>query len=90
MYKSLISYIMFTVVGGNSAVPSWDPTATTGPVARLNNFVFQTVIYVLDLRNLVTYKEHSKVLKARFVVFPRATYSFIFVNNIKLVHRRQY
>jgi hypothetical protein len=45
MYKPMFSYIMFTVVGGNSAVYSWDPRATNGPVARLNNF-FQTIIDV--------------------------------------------
>ena len=34
-------------------------------------------------------REHSKVFKAIFVLCIYATHSFIFVNNIKKVHRRQ-
>jgi hypothetical protein len=34
-------------------------------------------------------REHSTLFKAMFVLCLYATHSFIFVNNAKLVHRRQ-
>jgi hypothetical protein len=42
MYKPIFPYIKLMVRG--YVVRAWVPTAVNGPAARVNNFVFQTVI----------------------------------------------
>jgi hypothetical protein len=72
-------------------VRSWHPSAVSGPVAKFNKIYFffkqLSMSYILEIWFPNT--EQSTVFKAIFVLCLYATHSVIFVNNPKLVHRRQ-
>ena len=71
-------------------VHSWHPSATNGPVAKFNNiFFFEKLSMSHILEIWFPNRDKGKLFKAVFVLCLFATHSFIFVNNAKLVHRRQ-
>jgi hypothetical protein len=75
---------------GNSVVHSWHPSPVNGPVATFNDIHFFEKLLMNHICEIwFPNREQKKVFKAIFVLCLYATHSFIFVNNAKLVHRRQ-
>ena len=61
-----------------------------GPAAKFNNFFFSEQLSMSYIRGIwFPNREHSKVVKAVFVLCLHATHSCIFVSNAKLVRRRR-
>jgi hypothetical protein len=71
-------------------VHSWHPSAMKRPFEKFNKIFFFEQISMSYIREIwFPDREHSKVYKVIFVLCLYETHSFIFVNNVILVHRRQ-
>jgi hypothetical protein len=77
-------------IDGNSVVHSWHPSAVSRPVAKLSNFIiFYELLSMTFIAKFGFLIEHTLRHFKQFCFMSLRNTFLYFVNNTKLVHRRQ-